>query len=81
MIEKILYNESSSERIDKDFTIKKVNRKLRKTIQFYKRFKGNNIVDRTIVLREKQQGLDYNFVVLEGTARILAIKGNKRITP
>ena len=78
-IKRILYNESASERITREFEIVKENRKMRKTFKYYKAKKTNNVLNYTIVVREKRMGSDYYFVCMEGATRIKAMKENPRI--
>ena len=78
-VEKILYNESNSSRIDKDFNIKVENRKFRKTLDYIGRIKTNNYLDPSILLREESTDDDYHFVCIEGAARVKAIKNNPKI--
>jgi hypothetical protein len=78
-IEKILVNESKSNRIDDSFNITKEDRKLRKTIEHYTKLNSNNVLDPTILLREERTENDYYFVCVEGATRIMAIKKNPKI--
>lgn len=78
-VEKILFNESNSSRIDQDFNIKTENRKFRKTLEYIGRIKTNNYLDPSIILREERTDDDYHFVCLDGAARIKAIKSNPKI--
>ena len=78
-VERILFNESSSTRIDKDFNVKQENRKYRKTLEYIGRIKTNNYLDPSIILREERTDDDYYFVCTEGASRISAIKNNPKI--
>ena len=79
LVEKILYNESESKRISREFEIIHENGKLRKTMNYFKNNKSNNILDVTILVREERTEKDYHFVCLEGAARVAAIKENPKI--
>lgn len=80
-VEKILYNESKSSRIDENFNIKQENRKFRKTLDYIGRIKTNNYLDPSILLREEtnEDDGDYYFVCVEGAVRVKAIKNNPKI--
>ena len=78
-IEKIIKNASNSQRINDGFEIIKTNRKLRKTMQYFKKYKKNNYLDSTILLQEMRTEKGYYFLCLEGAARIVAMKQNKKI--
>ena len=79
-IEKKIKNISDSKRINEGFEIIKTNRKLRKTMQFFKNYKKNNYLDSTIVLQEMRTEKGYYFLCLEGAARIVGMKQNKKIS-
>ena len=78
-VDRILVNESNSNRIDKEFNVIQENRKFRKTLEYISRIKTNNYLDPSIILREERQDDDYHFVCLEGATRIAAIKNNPKI--
>ena len=78
-IEKIIKNISDSKRINEGFEIIKTNRKLRKTMQYFKNYKKNNYLDSTILLQEMRTEKGYYFLCLEGAARIVGMKHYKRI--
>ena len=79
-VERIIANESNSNRIDESFKVKQENRKYRKTQEYIGRIKTNNYLDPSIVLREERtDDGDYHFVCVEGAARISAIKNNPKI--
>ena len=78
-VDRILFNESNSTRIDKEFNVKQENRKYRKTLEYIGRIKTNNYLDPSIVLREERTDDDFHFVCIEGASRISAIKNNPKI--
>ena len=78
-VEKILFNQSKSSRIDEDFNVKQENRKYRKTLEYIGRIKTNNYLDPSIILREERTDDDYHFVCVEGATRVKAIKSNPKI--
>ena len=78
-VEKILFNESNSSRIDKNFNVLVENRKFKKTLDYIGRIKTNNYLDPSILLREETDGDDYHFVCVEGATRVTAIKANPKI--
>ena len=78
-VSRIRYNESDSSRITREFEVAKVNRKLRKTTEYFQNFKGNNFLDPAIILREIRTEKDFYFVCLEGAIRIWAMKQNEKI--
>lgn len=71
-VNKIQINESESAKIGKDFEVVKENRKLRKTMTYFKNMKSNNYLDFTILVREVRTKDNYYFVCLEGASRIAA---------
>ena len=48
-------------------------------MQYFKKYKKNNYLDSTILLQEMRTEKGYYFVCLEGAARILGMKQNKKI--
>ena len=79
LVEKILYNESESKRISREFEIIHENGKLRKTMTYYKNNKSNNVLDESVLVREERSEKDYHFTCLEGAVRVAAIKRNPKI--
>ena len=79
-VSKILRNESTTgNRIDENFNIVRMNKRLRKTMEYYGRKRNNNCLDPGILLEEVRVKDGYYFVCLEGAARIMSIKRNNKI--